>query len=85
MGLVNHVVEEDLLTSTAVDMASQIAESAPLAVRLSKRSLRRPLEREAEAAFEYESYGGLITAKTQDRLEGRHSFLEGRSPQWTGQ
>ncbi len=84
IGLVNHVVEEDILTSAALDMASQIAESAPVAVRLSKRSLRQALNREAIAAFEYESYGGLITAKTQDRLEGRHSFLEGRSPRWTG-
>ena len=39
---------------------------------------------EAAAAFEYESYGGLVTAKTEDRAEGRHAFLEKRPPRWTG-
>ena len=84
MGLVNRVVPNEDLEEAAYDMARLITESAPVAVRLSKRALRRPLDREAAAAFEYESYGGLVTAKTEDRAEGRHAFLEKRPPRWTG-
>ena len=84
MGLVNRVVPAGSLEDAAYGMARLIAESAPVAVRLSKRALRRPLDREAAAAFEYESYGGLVTAKTEDRAEGRHAFLEKRPPRWTG-
>ena len=84
IGLVNRVVPNDDLEGAAYDMARLITESAPVAVRLSKRALRRPLDREAAAAFEYESYGGLVTAKTEDRAEGRHAFLDKRPPRWTG-
>ncbi|HEX4359015.1 MAG TPA: enoyl-CoA hydratase-related protein [Pseudonocardia sp.] len=56
IGLVNRVVEDAALATEAVELAAQIAEHAPLAVQLTKRSLRANVDAPALlGALELES------------------------------
>jgi enoyl-CoA hydratase len=84
MGLVNRVVPLDQLMATAEGMARTIAQKAPLAVALAKRSLYDGLETGPRAGNEAEmAYFGLAVG-TADRREGTSAFLQKRVPEWQG-
>jgi enoyl-CoA hydratase len=84
MGLVNRVVPQDELMSTAHDIAAIIAQKAPLAIALAKRAVYEGLEMGPRAGNEMEMmYFGLAVG-TSDRVEGTAAFLQKRSPNWQG-
>lgn len=84
MGLVNRVVPLEELIPTAQDIARTIAEKAPLAVALAKRSVYDGLETSPRAGNEAEmAYFGLAVGSA-DRREGTQAFLQKRTPQWKG-
>ena len=84
IGLVNRVVPSADLETAVDDLAREMAQQAPVAARLSKRALRRTMDREALAAHELELYEVAVNLKTQDMDEGRRAFLEKRAPDWKG-
>lgn len=84
LGMVNRVVEPDQVLSTAVELASRIAEAAPLAVAASRRvvlasaysaddDLRKMSNREIAAIM-----------GSEDTKEGLTAFIEKRPPRWKG-
>ena len=82
--MLNRVVPEDKLMSTAQEIASRIAENAPLAVQGMKEACVLGLEIGLEERLEV---GGLIQArvsKTEDAKEGSRAFAEKRKPVWKG-
>jgi enoyl-CoA hydratase len=84
MGLVNRVVSQDELMSTAREIAATIAQKAPLAIALAKRAVYEGLEMGPRAGNEAEmTYFGLAVG-TSDRVEGTAAFLQKRSPNWQG-
>jgi enoyl-CoA hydratase len=84
IGLVNRVVPADELMSTAESIARTIAEKAPLAIALAKRSVYEGLEMTPQSGNETEmAYFGLAVG-TADRKEGTSAFLEKRKPTWQG-
>lgn len=84
MGLVNRVVPQDELMSTAHAIAATIAQKAPLAIALAKRAVYEGLEMGPRAGNEMEMmYFGLAVG-TSDRVEGTAAFLQKRSPNWQG-
>jgi len=84
IGLVNRVVEPSKLEEAVDELAAEMARQAPVAARLSKRALRRPIDRDMLAAHELELYEVSINLKTDDMEEGRSAFLEKRAPRWKG-
>lgn len=84
IGLANRVVPSDELEGAVDELAAEMAQQAPVAARLSKRALRRTMDREALAAHELELYEVAVNLKTQDMEEGRRAFLEKRAPDWKG-
>lgn len=68
----------------ALQLASEIASNAPLAVRAAKKSILYGRERNLDEAlaWEAECYEPLLT--TQDRLEGLRAFGEKRLPRYQG-
>jgi enoyl-CoA hydratase len=82
IGLVNKVVPIESLLETARAMAATIAEKAPLAIALAKRSVYEGLEAGPSVGNEIEmTYFGLAVG-TEDRSEGTSAFLEKRAPEW---
>jgi enoyl-CoA hydratase len=82
MGLVQKVVEPDLLMPAALELAKTIAAKGPRAVQLVKAAARRGLlmDFEAGCALESEMFGSLFE---NEAAEGMRAFLEKRPPKWT--
>jgi enoyl-CoA hydratase len=77
-GLVQAVYPADTLMAEAQKMAERIAAAAPIAVRLSKKSIDEGLATDIEsgAALEEVNFGSCF--ETEDQREGMNAFLEKR-------
>jgi enoyl-CoA hydratase/carnithine racemase len=84
IGLLSRCVEAADVLPTAMDMASEIAAAAPLAVRLTKRSIYRGLDWAPRHAGELEAEAQASTLDTGDAREGIAALLGKRPPQFTG-
>lgn len=85
IGLLDRLVDHDQLLETAIELASQMADWPPLALRVSKRVLQHNMECDLDAALRYEltslSYGNRAV---NDRKESLAAFRERRKPKFTG-
>lgn len=84
IGLVNQVVDPEELVAATRTLAAEIAQNAPLAVRLTKSAAARswglPLDVALELAATYQG----IVQNGDDHLEGVNAILEKRSPDFSG-
>ena len=85
MGLLDRLVDHDELLERAIELASQMADWPPLALRVSKRVLQHNVECDLADALRYEltslSYGNRAV---NDRKESLAAFRERRKPKFTG-
>ena len=83
-GLANEVCHPDQLLEHAIDVATSIANNAPVAVRQAKQAIHKGMQMSLSdgLAFEIEAYNQ--TVPTQDRREGVLAFNEKRSPEFQG-
>jgi enoyl-CoA hydratase/carnithine racemase len=79
MGLADAVVEMDLLRQTAVSMAREIADNAPLAVMATRSTLRQGLVDAVRAQTEHEAREQERLFLTDDYAEGVRAVAERRS------
>ena len=84
IGLVSKVVPGDQLMDEARTMARKIAAGPPLTQQLIKRSIHRGLGYDWKALGEYQQAMGDVLWETEDHMEGVHSFLEKRDPNFRG-
>lgn len=85
MGVVNKVVSHENLISAAREMATKIANNAPLAVSMTKAAMYRGLEeRDLASHMDYEVYIMSILFGTEDFQEGISSLFEKRDPRFKG-
>ena len=83
-GLVNRLVEPGQALEAAVDLAAEINQNAPLAVRASRRAILATQlldDDEAERSVHRES---RLVWRSDDFLEGPRAFVEKRPPVWQG-
>jgi enoyl-CoA hydratase len=81
-GLVNRVAPVDAYLSDALELAAQIAERAPLAVRLAKEAINQSYENHLSTGLTAERRSFYFLFSTQDQSEGMAAFLEKRKPNW---
>ncbi|GFZ01979.1 ATP-dependent caseinolytic (Clp) protease/crotonase family protein [Actinidia rufa] len=83
MGLVNHCVPAGEAHLKALEIAREINQKGPLALRMAKRAIDEGLQADMTSALELEEdcYEELLN--TKDRLEGLLAFAEKRKPKYT--
>ena len=83
MNIVNKVVPDDELMTTARDYARMIAANSPFAVQQTKRSVMEGLGMERDAAFDSEQAIGSDVFGHVDAREGPLAFVEKRAAVWS--
>ncbi|KAF3448272.1 hypothetical protein FNV43_RR08985 [Rhamnella rubrinervis] len=85
IGLVNYCVPAGEAHLKALEIARDINEKGPVAIRLAKTAINGGLEASMgpALALEEECYEQLLN--TKDRLEGLAAFAEKRKPRYTGE
>lgn len=83
-GLVNRVVPVEAYYQEALRLAKQIAQQAPLAVQVIKKSVHKAQDLPLVDALDYERNAFYLLLASDDRKEGMQAFLEKRTPRFTG-
>jgi len=83
-GLVNKVVPPEQLMDAAKEMAKELANKAPVALKLSKMLINHGLETDLDTALVLEREAFGVVASTEDLQEGVSAFLEKRKPVFKG-
>jgi enoyl-CoA hydratase len=81
-GLVNRIVETDVVLPTALALAERIAANAPISVRRMKETAVKGLELPLWQALRLDV--GPNPYLSEDRKEGIAAYLEKRPPNWSG-
>lgn len=84
IGLVNEVVADGAARQRADEIAAEIAERGPLAVRESKRLIDAALELDLDAGLAAELDASERIFESEDMLEGARAFFEKRDPDYHG-
>lgn len=85
MGLVNHCVPAGSAYSKALDIAREINEKGPVALRMAKQAINGGFDMDLASALRLEEECYEQVLNTKDRLEGLAAFAEKRKPLYTGQ
>ncbi len=83
LGLLNEIVEPDVLLDRAFEWAARISANAPLAVQATKESVIRGLSVTLADAYGIEQELSKHVFATNDAKEGPKAFAEKRPPVWT--
>ncbi len=83
-GLVNRVVPVERYLDEALELAAEIADRAPLAIKMAKEAVNQAFESSLRDGLEDERRAFYFLFASQDQKEGMQAFLEKRKPQWKG-
>ncbi len=84
MGLADRLVAQDQVRATALEMAAELAKSAPLAVQAARETLNLELFNEFRAATERKAFMQNLLRETYDFKEGVKAGFDRREPVYTG-
>ena len=84
MGLIDRLVPAEDLRTAATELATEIAQSGPLAVQSTRETLRRGLAEAVHAATEREYQEQNWLRQTEDFREGTRAMAERRLPDFKG-
>ena len=83
-GLVNRLVSPERCVDKALELARQIADRPPIAVRLARQAVRHGLENTMREGLEVERRNYTLLFDTHDQAEGMSAFMEKRKPRFRG-
>jgi enoyl-CoA hydratase len=84
LGLVNRLAEPGASLDTALELAGQVAENAPLALRASKTVLQNQWSWDDETFWAKQGEIVAPAFTSEDAIEGATAFSEKRAPDWKG-
>ena len=84
LGLANKLVPAEATLQVALDLAAQLADKAPVALRLAKESVNQALELPLAEGLSVERKNFYFLFATEDQKEGMRAFLEKRRAQFRG-
>ena len=83
-GMVNRLCDEGQALETALALAAEITENAPLAVAESRRIMIEATDQPDEVGWKLSGEGIIKMFGTEDFSEGLTAFAEKRKPNWKG-
>lgn len=83
-GLVNRVVPIERYMDEAIQLASEIAARAPLAIQLGKEAVNHAFESFLSDGLANERRAFYFLFASQDQKEGMQAFIEKREAEWKG-
>jgi enoyl-CoA hydratase len=83
-GLANRVVPVEGYLDAAVAFAEEIAQRAPLAVRMAKDAVNAAFETTLTEGLKAEKSNFYVLFSTADQKEGMKAFIEKRKAEWQG-
>jgi enoyl-CoA hydratase/carnithine racemase len=83
-GMVNRVVDPEMLLEAVTMLGDKITRNAPVALRAAKRALRAAMSPDAKTGYAKEIEAYVTAVETDDRREGVRAFTEKRAPQFKG-
>ncbi|MCO4793955.1 MAG: enoyl-CoA hydratase/isomerase family protein [Bacteriovoracaceae bacterium] len=84
IGLLNHLVNDDELESKTKELALKIAQNAPIAIQMTKQSLKSVRLADLNSHLDLMATYQGIAQRTDDHFEGIKAFKEKRSPKFEG-
>ncbi|HMO24073.1 MAG TPA: enoyl-CoA hydratase-related protein, partial [Candidatus Melainabacteria bacterium] len=84
LNLVNQVVKQEEVLSTALSLAEKLAAGPTKAFGLTKRAFNRAIFPDLDELLEYEAGLQEIAGRSDDFQEGVKAFVEKRAPVYTG-
>ncbi|AXQ28511.1 enoyl-CoA hydratase/isomerase family protein [Solimonas sp. K1W22B-7] len=84
IGLVNRLAEPAALLDTAIELAKEVLEGAPLSVKAGRETVMLSTEMGRSAALQAARAAHEYTYCSADAQEGPRAFAEKRKPQWQG-
>ena len=85
LGLVHRVVEPEDLDAEVDTLAGSLRNGPPIALAFTKRAIRRSLDLDRDAEFDYEVFAQVNCIQTEDHQEGVCAFFdEKRRPVFKG-
>lgn len=82
IGLLTRVVAADALDETVAELARKLAAGPCQALAFTKRAIRRSVDRDMAAEFDYEVFAQVQCLQTADHREGLAAFREKRRPRF---
>jgi enoyl-CoA hydratase/carnithine racemase len=84
IGLVNRLAEPAGLLDSALELAREILDGAPLSVRAARETVMLSTEMGRSAALQAARHASEYCYHSEDAREGPRAFAEKRRPQWRG-
>ena len=82
-GAIDFLSNKGELLETAIDLADELMENAPLALRASKFAISNGFHLPLSDALKVEEEGYQMILNSADRIEALNAFSEKRSPKWS--
>jgi enoyl-CoA hydratase len=83
-GMVNRVVPVESYLEEAIKLAGEIADRAPIAVRMGKEAVNQAFESFLADGVAHERRAFYFLFSTEDQTEGMEAFIDKRKPLWKG-
>lgn len=84
VGLVNRLAEPEALLATALELAAEILDGAPLSVKAARETVMLSTEMGRGAALQAARAAHEYCYNSEDAQEGPRAFAEKRRPEWKG-
>lgn len=83
-GIINKIVEREVLMEEALKFASRLEKQPPISLRLIKDSVNKAVDYPLYEGMQYERKNFYLLFATEDQKEGMNAFVEKRKPNYKG-